>query len=103
MAEPLTFGLSENILNDIRRVVTSRPGVDDALLYGSRARGTARPDSDIDIAIVAPGMTDADFATLWSQLDDLPIVYKMDVLHWDRLQNTRLKEIVRQEGKSILR
>ena len=35
----------------LRRVLESEPDVTNAVLFGSRARGTERPDSDVDIAI----------------------------------------------------
>lgn len=39
-------------LNAIERVVGRHPGVALAYLFGSRARGTARPDSDLDLAVL---------------------------------------------------
>ncbi|MCC6902735.1 MAG: nucleotidyltransferase domain-containing protein [Polyangiaceae bacterium] len=39
-------------LNAIERVVSRHPGVALAYLFGSRARGTARPDSDLDLAVL---------------------------------------------------
>ncbi len=43
-------------------------------------------------------MSDAEFARLWSQVDDLPLVFKVDLLHWDRLANSALKDKIRGEG-----
>ena len=42
-------------IEDVRRAIATVPGVRLALLFGSRARGTARDDSDVDIALDAPG------------------------------------------------
>ncbi len=36
-----------------KRIVASRPWLQAAILFGSRARGTARPDSDWDVALLA--------------------------------------------------
>lgn len=41
--------LAESILAVLRR----HPGLDTAILFGSLARGTARPDSDLDLAVAA--------------------------------------------------
>jgi uncharacterized protein len=68
------------------------------LIFGSRAKGGARPGSDIDLAVIAPEMTDAEFARLWNAIDDLPLVFKVDLLHWDRLANPRLKDKIPREG-----
>lgn len=63
------------------------PDISKVLLYGSRARGDHRADSDIDLAIVLPG-ADPDDGTLFKLLMRLAVVssrimvkmdYPMDV------------------------
>ena len=39
------------MLDALRRILEAEPGVAYALLFGSSARGTRRPDSDVDVAI----------------------------------------------------
>jgi predicted nucleotidyltransferase len=39
------------MIDDLRRVLASEPGVVYALVFGSAARETLRPDSDVDVAI----------------------------------------------------
>jgi predicted nucleotidyltransferase len=41
-----------------RAVVDALPGVDKLILFGSRARGQAREDSDYDIAVVVRDISD---------------------------------------------
>jgi uncharacterized protein len=98
MEDTMTFGLSKRIRADIRQVFAQYPAVARVLIFGSRAKGGARPGSDIDLAVVAPGMTDSEFARLWNAIDDLPLVFKVDLLHWDRLANPRLKDKIPREG-----
>ncbi|MFW6050238.1 MAG: type VII toxin-antitoxin system MntA family adenylyltransferase antitoxin [Myxococcota bacterium] len=43
---------SEALLRAIRRALEPVPAVQAALLFGSHAAGTARPDSDIDVAVL---------------------------------------------------
>ena len=46
-------------LSDYKRAVErALPGVEKLILFGSRARGEARPDSDYDIAVVARDLSD---------------------------------------------
>ncbi len=98
MEDPMTFGLSERIRADIRQVFGHYPAIERVLIFGSRAKGNARPGSDIDLAVIAPEMTDAEFARLWNAIDDLPLVFKVDLLHWDRLANPRLKDKIPRGG-----
>ena len=39
------------MLDALRRALEAEPDVANALLFGSHARGTARPDSDVDVAL----------------------------------------------------
>lgn len=101
MDDTLTFGLSERIRADFERVFTQYQAIERVLIFGSRAKGNARAGSDIDLAVVSSGMTDAEFARLWSEIDDLPLVFKVDLLHWDRLANPALQDKIQREGVSF--
>jgi predicted nucleotidyltransferase len=98
MEDTLTFGLSDRIRSDIRQVFAHYPAIERVLIFGSRAKGSAGPGSDIDLAVVAPEMSDAEFTRLWNAIEDLPLVFKVDLLHWDRLSNPRLKDKIPREG-----
>jgi predicted nucleotidyltransferase len=39
------------MLDALRRALEAEPEVINAVLFGSRARGSARPDSDVDVAV----------------------------------------------------
>lgn len=94
----MTFGLSDRIRADFSGVFERYPEVETVLIFGSRAKGNAWPGSDIDLAVIAPRMSDAEFARLWNQIEDLPLVFKVDLLHWDRTANQRLKDKILLEG-----
>jgi proline iminopeptidase len=95
------FGLSENIRASLRQVFAQYPAIDKVLVYGSRGRGDFQAHSDIDLAILAPKMTDREFSSLWNALDDLPILFRLDVVHWDRATNAALKENIIADGVAL--
>jgi len=95
----LEFGLSARVLNDLRNTFAAYPEIEQVLIFGSRAKGTFKDGSDIDLAVFAPAMSTARFAELWNRLDALPLVFKLDVLHWHTLGNERLREKITIEGK----
>lgn len=97
----MNFGLSAEILDWLRAVFVRYPDIDRVLIFGSRARGNYRNASDIDLAVLAPRMDDASFTRLWSELDDLPLVFTLDVLHWDRLPAGRIRDHVIRDGRQV--
>jgi len=84
-------GLSSFVIDALNSVFARYPDIDEVLLFGSRARGDFTSGSDIDLAVVAPSMTDQRFSELWNELDDQPIAFKMDIIHLDALGNDELK------------
>lgn len=50
--------LSNDILRQIKRVLSSVAPEGKTYLYGSQARGDARPDSDVDLLILLPDSYD---------------------------------------------
>ena len=91
-------GLSDRIIDLLRAEVRRFPEVRAAYLYGSRARSDYSPQSDIDIAIDAPGMTQQNFAQLWSAIDALPIAYPLDCIWLQALPESPLKVQVERDG-----
>lgn len=101
MATELKFGLSAEIIKDFQIVFALHPQVEKVLIFGSRAKDNWKDGSDIDLAIFGSHLTDTDFTKLWSEIDDLPLVFKVDCIHWDKLANLQLKEKILQEGKTF--
>lgn len=97
--DKLIFGLAEHHYRDIVQVFRRYPNIEQVLIFGSRAKGTDKPYSDFDLAVVAPNMSEQEFSRLWNELDALELVFKLDVLHWDKLVQPKLKESIMTHGQ----
>jgi uncharacterized protein len=97
--DSLVFGIAERHYADLAEIFARYPNIVRVFIFGSRAKGTAKASSDIDLAVVAPEMSDQEFSRLWNELDALPLVFKLDVLHWDRLGEQKLKENITRDGQ----
>jgi len=97
----LTFGLSAAILDELRLVFSRFSAVDRVLIYGSRARGDFRPGSDIDLLVLAPTMAAPELARLWMALDDLPIIFRLDVSLCQEVDNPKLMRNMLADGVTL--
>lgn len=96
----MTTGLTEFEMSQIRAVLVRQKGLRGAVLFGSRAKGTARSGSDIDIAVTGLA-TQLDAARLASELDELPLPYKFDVVSEEKITNQALLDHIRRVGIPI--
>ena len=67
------------------------------ILYGSRAKGTARERSDIDIAVSGVD----NFELLVEKVEELPTLYSVDMVNMATCRNQLLLEDIRQYGREI--
>ena len=72
-------------------------GAKEVILYGSRAKGTARERSDIDIAVAGV----ENFDRLAEQVEELSTLYSVDLVNMDTCRNQLLLEDIRQYGCKI--
>jgi len=88
---------------DLRQVVavfSRHPVIATVKLFGSRAKGTHRPYSDVDLAIFGPlGPLDGEAIAL--DLEDLLLPYKFDVVPMVRLEHAALREHIERVGITI--
>jgi len=94
-------GLSDRILWDLHELFSRFPEVETVLIYGSRAKGTFRRGSDIDMAVMSTTLSDKRYTQLWSEVEALPIAFGIDLLHWDQLGNPTLKDRILREGNAL--
>ena len=65
------IALSEEIRRSLAQYFAQRSDVDLAYLFGSQARGTAYPESDVDVAVALNGEPDAVLGTMVEIEDEL--------------------------------
>ncbi|WP_373056708.1 nucleotidyltransferase domain-containing protein [Zunongwangia sp. H14] len=96
----MNFGLKEHVLLKLRKVFRSFPGIKEALIYGSRALGTYREGSDIDITLKAD-LSFEELIQVERKLDDLMLPYTIDLSIYQKLSNPDLIDHINRVGKQI--
>jgi predicted nucleotidyltransferase len=106
MVEPPIAKMIQGYLAAVRR---SGIRVSQAVLFGSYARGDARPDSDVDILVIAPefdGPYDKSrIDLLWAlraQTDSRIEPIAVGERQWREDDASAIIEIARREGQEIL-
>ena len=87
-------------LDIIRGVFERHPEITAVKLFGSRAKGTQRPESDVDLALW--GDVDALAAeSIAAELDDLPLPYHYDVKAFASIELQSLRDHIERVGIAI--
>ena len=94
------MGITRKELNMILPVLQKHKNIERAIVFGSRAKGNSRSNSDIDIAVFG----DIDFISVEEiilDLEELPIIQKFDVLSYNDIKNKALKQHIDRAGVTI--
>jgi len=71
-------------------------------LYGSRALGKEKPGSDIDICLDAPTFGLEELALLETQLDELLLPWKVDLVLLHQISDPDLLDHIRRVGIEVV-
>lgn len=100
MSEQADFGLSPSTLQKLRTAFDDAlPGLETVWIYGSRARGDHRHESDIDLMVDAPGWTREQYVQLWSAVEALELLHGVDMAHWQSTLSEGFRAQVEKQRK----
>jgi predicted nucleotidyltransferase len=93
------FGLSKERFNFIYNVFKNFPNIEKVIIFGSRALGTYKTNSDIDLAIVGKNININDIINIKIQLEELPLGYSFDIIDYKEIDNQELKKHIDDNGQ----
>ncbi len=93
------FGLSGETIEKMLKVLRNHPAIQKAVLYGSRALGTYRPNSDIDLTLFGEKLTFTEQLEIDNELDDLLLPYQIDLSLFHRIDHKGLIDHIERVGK----
>lgn len=96
-------GISEEYWKKIRNTLSHFPHIEKAVLFGSRAKGTFKKFSDIDIALIGKDINTDDLLKLETEIDDLLLPYEFDFCIYKDITNNELKEHIDRRGIVVYR
>ena len=92
------FGIYPRSHKEILAIIQKYESIEKVIIYGSRAKGTQREGSDIDITLLGE-IANEDFNKFLLELDDSYIPYKFDISIYNNLNSESLKEHIDRVGK----
>lgn len=95
----LKFGLEEKVIDQIVDIIKEYDEVEKVKIFGSRARGDYKNQSDIDIALYGEKLTNSINTNIFYDIDKLYLPYKIDLINFNTLKNEEaLRENIEREG-----
>ena len=98
----MKYGLSAQALEKIRDVFTRYPQIEEAVLYGSRARGDYKNGSDIDLTLRGgDALTHTILSRIANDLDDQLLPYTIDLSIFKNIRNPEMVDQIKRVGVAL--
>ena len=94
------FGISDKSYRLILQYFLSQEDIRKVMIFGSRALGTYRNGSDIDIVVWGNELNEISIKT---DLEELSTPYMYDVVDCDKLDNEKLKKHINTYEKLLIK
>ena len=94
----MNHGLSATAVAKIHGVLSQHAEVEQAILYGSRAKGNYKPGSDIDLTLAGNGLAGRIRGQIDEELNDLLLPYTIDLSLFASLTHPDLIDHLRRVG-----
>lgn len=94
----MKYGLKPEVIDHINRVFSGYPDINEAILYGSRAKGTQKSGSDIDLCLKGKNLKLPQLLKIETELDELLLPYKIDLSIFHALDNPDLIDHINRVG-----
>ena len=92
----------EKLFEQVKKCASNYPNIYKIVLFGSRARGDYRPNSDIDLAIFSRSISNLEVANFTNEIEDLDTLLKFDIVLMTPDTDPRLLENIKQEGVVLM-
>jgi predicted nucleotidyltransferase len=92
------YGLKDTDSTKIKSVFSKYRAIDQAILYGSRAKGDFRNGSDIDLCLKGKNLDFNLLLRIETELDDLLLPYTIDLSLYHKIENENLIDHIKRIG-----
>ncbi|MFO7877696.1 MAG: nucleotidyltransferase domain-containing protein [Desulfovermiculus sp.] len=86
-------------MHKLQSVFAKHHEVEEVIIYGSRAMGTHKPGSDIDLAVKGAHVSFPLLQTLSQEIDDLFLPHTVDLSMYDQITHHNLLDHIARVGQ----
>ncbi|MBR6032564.1 MAG: nucleotidyltransferase domain-containing protein [Bacteroidaceae bacterium] len=94
----MKYGLKDEQWIILCNTFAKNPHIEKVILYGSRAKGTYKPFSDVDITLVGKSLSTDDLTDMMNAIDDLLLPYMFDISLYHKLKSPELLDHISRRG-----
>lgn len=94
-------GLADRELGILTNILKKMSAVESGVLFGSRALGTHKYNSDVDIALYGKGLVYSDILRIKSEIEETTLPYFFDLVAVFMIENENLIKHIETHGKVI--
>lgn len=99
MENEFKFGLPETANRKIKKVFSRFPEIEKVIIYGSRAKKSPKPGSDIDLTLIGKNTNTDILLEISHQIDDLLLPYSVDLSIFHHINNKDLLDHIERIGQ----
>jgi predicted nucleotidyltransferase len=96
-------GIGKNNNHQLIELFKAEQNIAEVILYGSRAKGTYKPGSDIDLTIKGDKLTTTWLLELSVKIDNLLMPYEVDLSIFKHIDNPDLVEHINRVGMVVFK
>ena len=93
------FGIAPTAWAALIRLIEQTPGIERVWIFGSRARGTQRNESDIDLAVESAADAPRAVADLSGRIEEAGLMYEVDLVGLRDRLDARFRGLIERDRK----
>lgn len=92
------LGLTERDIDTLEGILKKHPEVQEVWIFGSRAKGSYKAGSDIDLAVMNKGVSTETMSQIKGELEESSLPYRVDIVDINATRHADLAEHIKRAG-----
>lgn len=93
------MGLPLDLIAKIKSIFRRYASIETVIVFGSRAKGTFRDDSDVDLTFKGNNLTTNILSNVMTDIGNINSPFLFDISLYDSINSSSLKDLIDSEGK----